>query len=257
LYLNKGDDELANPYIEKGIKIDSSSVKIRQLRARAKYRISDFIGFINDIEYTMAQGDTNNYYQRSLGKAYFNIDSLGKSIDVFSRLLRIGENTEIVKAGLGFAYQKLPSKDNQNLLKAYSNFYDAIKIGTSDQISDYLIALADINIEQNGNEKLTELAIQNYKDIIKKYARPIAVYKLANVYETKLKDHELAIIYFQEYIRMCEIEKRFKYDCRFKDEANQLINSVDKTFKIRKQFPIYTSDTTLNQKKGSLKIDDK
>jgi tetratricopeptide (TPR) repeat protein len=204
----------------------------------------------------MAQGDSTAYYQRSLGRAYFYVDSLQKSIDVFNRLLSIGENTEIVKAGLGYTYQKIPSENNRNLILANSYFSEAIEIGTSDQISDYKIAIADIQIEQKLGKEWNEYKIKKYKEILKVYNRPIVAFKLAQVYKNVIKDHELSVIYLQDYIRMCKTEKKFKYDCRFQKEAMNLLNGIDKTNILRKQFPIIKNDSIAIQKNDSIKIND-
>ena len=137
LYLNIPQDDLAEPLIEKGFKLDSSSIKIRYLRSRLFYRESNFKGVLKDILYVMSLGDSTAYYQRLLGTAYYQMDSIPQSIAVFRRLISVGEDTENVRAGLAFALLKSTENNQDILFEANRNFSQAIDLGTSDRISDY------------------------------------------------------------------------------------------------------------------------
>ena len=226
LYLNIPQDDLAKPLINKGFQLDSSSIKIRYLRSRLFYRNSDFKAVRKDILYVMSLGDSTAYYQRLLGTAYYYLDSIPQAIATFKRLLRIGEDTENVRAGLAFALLK-STENNQDILhEAKQNFNDAINLGTSDRISDYEMGIADV-YDKNGD---TELAIRNLQRIIN--YRPKAVFRLAEIYEKKKNDKEMALIFYQEYTRACEKLKKPTADCNFIEIAIKRINNLNPKMKL-------------------------
>ena len=226
LYLNIPQDDLAKPLIEKGFQLDSSSIKIRYLRSRIFYRNSDFKRVRSDILYVMSLGDSTSYYQRLLGTAYYYLDSIPQSIATFKRLISVGENTENVRAGLAFALLKSTENNHEILHEANQNFNTAIELGTSDRISDYELGIADV-YDKNGD---TEFAIRNLQRIIN--VRPKAIFRLAEIYEKKKNDKDLALIFYQEYIRACGKLKRPTADCNFIELATQRINNLNPKLKL-------------------------
>lgn len=226
LYLNIPQDDLAEPLIEKGFKLDTTSIKIRYLRSRLFYRNSDFKGVRNDILYVMSLGDSTSYYQRLLGTAYYYLDSIPQSITTFKRLISIGEDTENVRAGLAFSLLKSTENNQDILFEASRNFNDAIDLGTSDRISDYEIGIADV-YDKNGD---TEFAIRNLQRIIN--SRPKAIFRTAEIYEKKKNDKEMALIFYQEYIRACGKLKKPTSDCNFIELATKRINNLNPLLKL-------------------------
>ncbi len=227
LYLNKGETGLAEPLINSAFLLDTSSIRIRHLRSRLSYISSDFKAVMKDILFTMSLGDSTAYYQRFLGTAYYYLDSLPKSTATFKRLINIGEKTENVYAGLAFA--QLKSAKNEELMalnEANNNFYEAMDLGTSDRISDYEIGMADVQ------DKLgqTDYAIKLFTRLLQ--SRPKAVFRLGEIYEKKKQDKEMAILYYQEYIRACRRQKKPTPDCNFIDLAKRRINTLNPSLKI-------------------------
>jgi tetratricopeptide (TPR) repeat protein len=226
LYLNIPQDDLAKPLINKGFELDSSSIKIRYLRSRLFYRGSDFKGVRKDILFVMSLGDSTAYYQRLLGTAYYYLDSIPQSIAVFRRLLKVGEDTENVRAGLAFSLLKSTENNQDILFEANQNFNQAIDLGTSDRISDYDIGIADI-YDKNGE---FDYAIKRLQKII--YYRPKAIFRIAEIYEKKKNDKEMALIFYQEYIRACGKLKKPTSDCNFIELAIRRINVLNPKLKL-------------------------
>ena len=229
LYLNIPQDDLAEPLVRKGFNLDSSSIKVRYLRSRLSYRGSDFKGVRKDIMYAMSLGDSTAYYQRLLGTAYYHMDSIPQAIATFKRLISVGEDTENVRAGLAFALLKSTENNQDILFEANRNFNEAINLGTSDRISDYKLGIADV-YDKNGD---TELAIRSLQHIIN--SRPKAVFRLAEIYEKKKNDKEMALIFYQEYIRACGKLKKPTADCNFIELATRRINELNP--KLQLQLP--------------------
>ena len=227
LYLNKGDADLAQPLIKIAFQLDTSSIRIRHLRSRLSYVSSDFQGVMKDILFTMSLGDSTAYYQRFLGTAYYYLDSLPKSIATFKRLINIGEKTENVYAGLAFS--QLKSAKNEELMaltEANNNFFEATDLGTSDRLSDYEIGMADVQ-DKMGN---TDYAIKLFTRLLQN--RPKAVFRLGEIYEKKKQDKEMALLYYQEYIKVCQKQKKPNFDCNFVNLAISRVNTLNPKSKV-------------------------
>jgi tetratricopeptide (TPR) repeat protein len=239
LYLNKGDEVLAKPLIKKAFELDSASIRIRHLRSRLSYISADFQGVMKDILFTMSLGDSTAYYQRFLGTAYYYLDSLPKSIATFKRLINVGEKTENVYAGLAFSQLKLANgKEDETIYEANHNFSEAIDLGTSDRISDYEIGIADVQ------DKLgqTDYAIRLFTKLLQ--TRPKAVFRLGEIYEKKKQDKDMAILYYQEYIKACGRQKKPNFDCNFIDLAKSRINALDSNLKVELPQTVVAKDST-------------
>ena len=227
LYLNKGDADLAQPLIKIAFQLDTASIRIRHLRSRLSYISSDFQGVMKDILFTMSLGDSTAYYQRFLGTAYYYLDSLPKSIATFKRLINIGEKTENVYAGLAFS--QLKSAKNEELMaltEANNNFFEATDLGTSDRLSDYEIGMADVQ-DKMGN---TDYAIKLFTRLLQN--RPKAVFRLGEIYEKKKQDKEMALLYYQEYIKVCQKQKKPNFDCNFVNLAISRVNTLNPKSKV-------------------------
>jgi tetratricopeptide (TPR) repeat protein len=239
LYLNKGDEDLAEPLIKKAFELDSSSIRIRHLRSRLSYISSDFQGVMKDILFTMSLGDSTAYYQRFLGTAYYYLDSLPKSIATFKRLINVGEKTENVYAGLAFSQLKLANNEELMALnEANNNFSEAVDLGTSDRLSDYEIGMADVQ------DKLgyTDNAIRLFTKLLQ--TRPKAVFRLGEIYEKKKQDKDMAILYYQEYIKACGRQKKPTPDCNFIDLAKSRINALNPKLKLELPQTAVAKDST-------------
>lgn len=208
LYLNDAKEEQADPFIKKGIALDSNSIRMRQLRARFNYRIGNFDRVRHDLTFTLAQGDSTVLFQRLLGTAYYYLDSIPQAVKTFQRLLDKGEDVEFVRAGLGYAQLKM----NNEMIEhhGFANLREAIHLGTSERIPDYRIAQAEM-FDKWGQ---TQSAFKEFKAIYDTFQRPKTLLKMAEIQDRRLNDKELSLIYYQEYVRVCSIQKKPHADCK-------------------------------------------
>ncbi|MCY7349562.1 MAG: tetratricopeptide repeat protein [Cytophagaceae bacterium] len=233
LYLDiGGKDKLAQPLISRGLKLDGNSVRLLQLNSRLSYRTAAFRDVVRDIEKTMALGDTASYYQRLLGTAYYQIDSLKKSIRTFSRLLKLGEDTESVHAGLGTAHlldlKPIPNDSVGKIFRlseAHYHFRKAIELASTN-VPDYQMSLADA---MEKDHYPLDAIIKIHREVYEKYRRPKALYRLGQLQEKK-KDYELAAIYYKEMVENCLNPNRRKtnQDCLFIDLAQARLLALKK-----------------------------
>jgi tetratricopeptide (TPR) repeat protein len=246
IYMNDGTYELSDPLIDRAMKLDSSSIKVRHLRSRTFYIYSDFQNVRKEILFTMAQGDTTAYYQRLLGTAFYYMDSTAQSIAVFKRLLRVGEKSENVYAGLAFAQLASTENDEKTLFEADKNFYEAQDLGTSERLTDYELGHADI-LDKLGD---TDEAIKILLKLIEQ--RPKAVLRLGQIYEKKKKDKELALLYYQEYIKACKRLKKPSPDTKYIDLAMKKIKELNPSLKIEApKIQTTLADSTVMEKDTS------
>jgi tetratricopeptide (TPR) repeat protein len=246
IYMNDGTYELSDPLIDRAMKLDSSSIKVRHLRSRTFYIDSDFQQVRKEILFTMAQGDTTAYYQRLLGTAFYHMDSTAQSIAVFKRLLRVGEKSENVYAGLAFAQLASTENDDKILFEADKNFYEAQDLGTSERLTDYELGHADI-LDKLGD---TDEAIKILLKLIEQ--RPKAVLRLGQIYEKKKKDKELALLYYQEYIKACKRLKKPSPDTKYIDLAMKKIKELNPSLKIEvPKIQTTLADSTVMEKDTS------
>jgi tetratricopeptide (TPR) repeat protein len=157
----------------------------------------------------------------------------------FRKLLKVGEDTENVRAGLAFALLKSTENNQDILFEANQNFNDAIDLGTSDRISDYELGIADV-YEKNGG---VDFAIERLQKIIN--YRPKAVFRLAEIYKKKKKEKGMALIFYQEYIRACGKVNKPTADYNFIDLATRRINELNPTLKL--ELPNVTVQKDSNQ----------
>lgn len=226
LHLNNAKDVAAYTYIRRAMQLDSNAIRVRQLRARYAYRISDFEQVRKDLGFTLAQGDSTVLYQRLLATAYYYLDSLPQAIYLYKRLLNRGENDELIRAGLGYA--QLATTNENTQYQGFTNLSKAIELGTSEKISDYRIAQAEAHIKW----KEYNTAAKNLRYIYDTYQRPKALWKLAEVNE-KYLNPTLGQLFYQEYARVCQLDKNQQNsDCSQLNIALQKLNQkpIDKIY---------------------------
>lgn len=253
LYLNRSEDELANPLISSAFKLDSNAVKVRHLKARQYFRAFDYENYIREIEYTMQLGDSTAYYQRLLGNCYFNLAQYDKAVAVFERLITNDDKNEQVYSGLAFAQLRATTEDKTNLFNAHINFQNAIDYGTSDRLSDYQMGLAECANLRAQNTLGYMVAIKMYKDILEKYQRPKATLEIARIHKNSLCDNDMALIYYEEYIRQCKAEKRKTTDCNELKTVEAIVKSFQTDVKSQEKPSIKPEKLKLQTEADSVK----
>ena len=134
--------------------------------------------------------------------------------------------TGVQTCALPISLLKSTENNQEILFESIQNFNTAIDLGTSDRISDYEMGIADVH-DKNGD---TEFAIRNLQRIIN--YRPKAIFRLAEIHEKKKNDKEMALIFYQEYIRTCEKLKKPTSDCNFIEIATKRINNLNPKLKL-------------------------
>ncbi|MDR6193796.1 tetratricopeptide repeat protein [Siphonobacter sp. SORGH_AS_0500] len=229
LYLDLNPNKyltIAGEYIERGLAKDSTSIRFLLLNSRVDFRLARFEAVVQSLEKTMAMGDSTAYFQRMLGRAYYETGRFDKSIFTFNRLINLGEETEHNYGGLGTAYLLQAKKDSSTIfnINSFRRFDQAVRLAQT-RVPDYQMGMADL-YELEKQPSSIKTAIKQYQAIFNNFRRPKAVFRLAQLNDTHHINAELALLYYEETLRLCKNVYSRKYsspqdrlDCMAVDKA--------------------------------------
>lgn len=157
-------------------------------------------------------GNHSGYVLTKLGVAYYNLKNYTCSVETFADISGM-EQSETSFYVAALAYKAL--KDQS---KAILNLDNAIKAGISSNISDYYAEMAD----SYGVRKKYQKAVWAYQKALQFSEKPILYYLLASVYDTDLKNKQLALKYYKKYTTSKPPEKQQKYVAYSKSRLDAL-----------------------------------
>lgn len=157
-------------------------------------------------------GNHSGYVLTKLGVAYYNLKNYTCSVETFADIPGV-EQSETSFYVAALAYKAL--KDQP---KAIQNLDNAIKEGISSNISDYYAEMADSYEVRKKYQK----SVWAYQKALQFSEKPILYYLLASVYDTDLKNKQLALKYYKKYTASKPPEKQQKYITYSKSRLNYL-----------------------------------
>lgn len=160
----------------------------------------------------MDLGNHSGYVLTKLGVAYYNLKNYTCSVETFADIPGI-EQSETSFYVAALAYKAL--KDQP---KAIQNLDNAINAGISSNISDYYTEMADSYEVRKKYQK----AVWAYQKALQFSEKPILYYLLASVYDTDLKNKQLALKYYKKYTTSKPPEKQQKYVAYSKSRLDAL-----------------------------------
>ncbi len=177
-------DSLASIVLE----MDSMNIRGILSKARAKYGLKSYEEVAQCIEQTKGRLDISPYYQKILGYAYLQIDSLDKSIKTLENLL-YREQSEHTYYYLAMAHGK-----KENWEKASFYYEKAVNAGLSGNLVNYFSALAVCYKEQQN----WPAALDAYDEAYYYDPEPIHLLRKAQLAEWYYKDKAIAIRLYQK-----------------------------------------------------------
>ncbi|MBB6111131.1 Flp pilus assembly protein TadD, contains TPR repeats [Mucilaginibacter lappiensis] len=157
-------------------------------------------------------GNRSGYVLTKLGVAYYNLKNYACSVETFADLSMM-EQTETSFYVAALAYKAL--KDQPKAIQSLDN---AIKEGISSNVGDYYAEMADSYEVRKKYQK----AVWAYQKAIQFSEKPILYYMLASVYDTDLKNKQLALKYYKKYTNSKPPEKQQKYVVYSKSRLDEL-----------------------------------
>jgi tetratricopeptide (TPR) repeat protein len=157
-------------------------------------------------------GNHSGYVLTKLGVAYYNLKNYACSVETFADIPGM-EQSETSFYVTALAYKAL--KDQPKAIQSLDN---AIKEGISSNIGDYYAEMADSYEVRKKYQK----AVWAYQKALQFSEKPILYYLLASVYDTDLKNKQLALKYYKKYTASKPPEKQQKYITYSKSRLNEL-----------------------------------
>ena len=191
----------ADSLIKVALELDSMDIRMNYLSARSKYKQKQYYEVTEVFHRISGQVDLNSYYNKMLGYAYLQIDSVDRAISKFQLALVDDRSPEKLHYYLGTAYEK---KDNiQGALEHYAK---AVKSGISPDLDLYHRNVGRLALK----EKKYKVAISAYKDAYKYGNDPVVLYYLAAASDNYYEDKSIAIGYYKRYLKSSHNHKEYK-----------------------------------------------
>lgn len=191
MYISLDSLQQADSLLNIGLTADSTHIGLSLLKSRVKYRMRQYSEVAQILYALTFQTELNNYYNKLLGYAFLQIDSLDKSIFHLQKSLLNEGDPEYALFYLALAFEKKMEHD-----KAVYFYNEAIKAGISENLDQYYRGLARV-YSQKGSYNLV---MESYKESLK-YSKDNTIYfYMANTADQHLKDKTKALSYYKRYL---------------------------------------------------------
>lgn len=192
---------LADSILIEGLKIDSTHIGLSLLRSKLKYKEKDYDQTAAILKGVLGRYDFNTYYHKLYGYALVQIDSTQMAIYHLTYALQNAPRDEKVHYYLGKAYE-----DAGNIESALFYYQNAAELSIAPSIDKYYRNVARLYDEQ----KDLPNAIIAYKEAYRYGKDAKILYYLARASDIYYKDKNIAIKYYDRYIKSNDNTKVYK-----------------------------------------------
>lgn len=180
----------AEKILDTAAKADPENLVLLESLAKLLYAQKKWAETANCCEKILTLGDQSPIILTRLGISYFNLNNYQCALETFSQIDALNHD-ETVCYYTAVSYKKL--KDYPDAIKWFQKTIDA---GISPNTSQYYNSLAD-TYETTKNYSRAVFA---YQKSLQFKPDAMTYYSIANMYDTELKNHKLALIYYRKYI---------------------------------------------------------
>lgn len=212
LYVNLKQYPMAERVLNRAISKDPENVILLQSMLKLTSAQDKFMDTRDICLKLIDLGVRSGYVLTKLGVAYYNIKNYTCSIETFADIPGL-EQSETSFYVASLAYKAL--KDQP---MAIINLNNAITEGISGDISDYYAEMADSYEVSKKYKK----AVMAYQKSLQFAEKPIVYYLLASLYDTYLKNKQLALKYYKKYMQSKPPVKEQKYMAYSKSRLSEL-----------------------------------
>jgi len=191
LTLSNGQFSMADSIIRTSLVLDSMNINMNYLMARSKYKQKQYDSVTLVFHRIRGHVDLNSYYNKMLGYAYLQIDSVDFAINKLRLALVDEEDSEKLHYYLATAYEK-----KENMEGAMEHYEKAVEYAISPDLDLYHRNVGRLASKENDLKK----AIDAYKDAYKYSEDPVLLYYLATSSDLYYKDKNIAIRYYTKYL---------------------------------------------------------
>lgn len=191
--------ELADSFATMAYRLDTSNLQVILTKARCLYSLKRYGEAVTFFKRTKGQIDLSPFYQKMLGYAYLQVDSLDQAIFVLSNLL-YQEQSEYTYSYLAKAYAL-----KEDWSRAIEFYELAVEAGLSTNLEQYHLALAKLN-EEHG--KLKDVVI-HFDEAFHYSGNPDYIFYKAQAAENYYKDKQVAVAQYQRYLQLSGTQARY------------------------------------------------
>jgi len=196
LLLRLQQAETALALVEKGLKHSPKNLKLLYSKASILNFQKNYEEVITTVQQTMAMGDTVQYYQKLIGLAFLKMEQYDSCIHHLTEIVIKEQASEHTYSQLAQAYSGLGELDSATV-----HYELAIDYGISKNVVNYYRNLA-MTLD---SQKKLKPAIDAWKKAIEledeEEPQPIAYFFLAQDCDNYYKDKNIAIRYYQKYLK--------------------------------------------------------
>ena len=202
IYIEQYDTLKAKSLIEQAIAHDGNNVLYKLLKVKLYYKQSDYTTVVAVLDSIKGQIDFNSYYSKMLGFCKLQEDEIEDAIFWLQKSLSNDSESEHVHYYLSEAYAKQGNKE------ASLHHLDlALESAISDRTGKYYRNKAKLYDEK----KMLKEAIKAYEEAYRYDKDPLMLYYLARASDIYYADKQIAIRYYEKYIRSTHNVEAYKH----------------------------------------------
>ncbi len=201
---------LADSLLQKAQALDTNNIKVTLSQAHCAYGRKQYLKVTQFLDRTKGRLDLTPFYQKMLGYAFLQIDSLDRAIHILSNLLH-QEESEYTYSYLGKSH--LLKNEFEQAIYYYEK---AIKAGLSDNLAQYHSALAKLK-KENGPWKAV---LQHYEEAFRFSQNPTYLFHKGQACEKYYRDKQAAINQYTRFLKLADGDDPYS---RFAEERIRVL----------------------------------
>ncbi|MCF6308459.1 MAG: tetratricopeptide repeat protein [Flavobacteriaceae bacterium] len=214
LKLKKRKFSEAKPYINKGLFVDSASIRFLMLKALHSYHTKNYHQAIKDYNSLLKLGKKDAKLHFNLADSYYKVLDIEKAIDQYTILINeFDDKNEVYHYNLGICYSALHYN-----VKAIKQFESAIVYKYTPLDKEFYAIARAYKYEGNTKQEIKMLK----KAISQNPNDEMLQYQLLLAYDRFYKDKKVVLAYFEKYL------KRFGETGKFRELAKYRISELKK-----------------------------
>lgn len=212
-YINLKLYKKADTVVTTALQADTANLLLLFAKAETVYRLDNFPETVAVCNKLIRSGNQTGIVISMLGTSYYKLKNYSDCISTFNLLEQSKTSSETSYYYTGMSYKALG-----NQAEAVSYFNKAIKEAISENASSYYGEMAD------SFDKLHQLknAVNAYQKSLLYGVMPLTYYALANLYDTRLKNKDLALKYYKKYLKSQPPEDQKRYTAYAERRAREL-----------------------------------
>ena len=183
----------AKPFIEKGLLVDSKSIRFLTLKALNNYFTKNYHQAIKDYNFLLKLGKNDEKLHFNLADSYYKVLNIEKAIDQYTLLIKeFDDKNDVYHYNLGICYSALHYN-----LKAIKEFELAIALKYTPLDTEYYAISRAYKYEGNTKQEIKMLK----KAISENPNDEMLHYELILAYDRFYKDKKVVLGYYEKFLK--------------------------------------------------------